>query len=79
MYADLATAQGCRWYAMERSLRYAIRTLWDKQSEYCSKLLYRSCELMPKPGIAEFLYLYAEAYHDGVIQEWVNEIMTKAG
>jgi len=78
LYADLAKAQSCKWNAMERSLRYAIRTLWDKQSECCTKLLYRSCELMPKPCISEFLYLYAAAYNDGVIQDWVDARMTQA-
>lgn len=72
MYADLAKAQKCSWMVIERSLRYAVNTLWYSNQAVCSMLLYRTRELLPCPCVSEFLSVYVSAFQRGVIEEWVD-------
>lgn len=72
LYADLAKAQKCSWKVIERSLRYAIHTLWDSNTEICSRLFLNTWEHMPCPCVSEFLSLYVSAFQRGAIQEWID-------
>ena len=72
LYADLAKNQKCSWKVIERSLRYAVRTLWDSNTEICSRLFLNTWERMPCPCVSEFLSLYVSAFQRGAIQEWID-------
>lgn len=72
LYADLAKDQKSSWKVIERSLRYAVHTLWDNNTEVCSRLFFNTWERAPCPCVSEFLSLYFSAYQRGEIQKWIN-------
>ena len=72
LYADLAKAQKCKWNTVERSLRYAVNSLWNGNQVLCSKLFYWTDDRLPCPSVSDFLSLYLSAYQRGVIKEWVD-------
>lgn len=74
LYADLAKAQKCSWKVIERSLRYAVHTLWDSNIEVCSRLFFNTWELMPCPCVSEFFSLYVSAFQRGAIKAWIDHL-----
>lgn len=74
IYNELASADDCTYSVIERSLRYAIRRMWECSCTECSKLLYRSNAILPCPSVSEFILLYSDAFKRGIIQAWVDSI-----
>ncbi len=79
LYTEIAALDNCTDIVIERSLRYAIRRVWECSHAECSKLLYRSKETRSCPTVSEFIFLYADAFKRGIIQAWVDEVEAEAG
>ncbi len=78
LYDQLAFLQKCTYGVIERSLRYAIRQLWECSKSECSKLLYHSTVTLHCPSVSEFIFLYASAFQRGIIQDWVDGLETQS-
>ena len=76
MYVDIAKMDHCKWKAVERSLRYTINSIWEKQGLECSMLLYHSGTQVKRPSNSNFLYQYKEEYKKGNIQRWNDSVAT---
>ena len=74
LYAELAALENCSYGIIERSLRYAIRGIWECSHVECSKLLYHSRAVARCPSVSDFIFLYARAFKHGAIQEWVDSL-----
>ena len=74
LYAELATSQKCTYGVIERSLRYAVRRMWQCSGAECSRLLYHSKKTLPCPPVSEFIVLYADAFKRGDIKAWVDKM-----
>ncbi|MBQ8551906.1 MAG: hypothetical protein IJ428_03725 [Clostridia bacterium] len=72
LYAELNKDDNCTESAIERSLRYVVRVLWECDPRNCSWMFYHSAEALPSPSVSEFLCLYVSAFKRGVIREWVD-------
>ena len=76
MYADVAKMEHCKWKAIERSLRYALNSMWKNYGLECSQLLFHSATLVKRPQMSRFLYLYKQEFDNGNIQQWNDSIAT---
>ncbi len=74
LYAELATSQKCTYSTIERSLRYALERIWECSCAECSKLLYHSRDILQRPSVSEFIFLYSCAFKRGIIQAWVDSV-----
>lgn len=74
IYAEVASRMHCSWNAVERSLRYALNSLWQNRQADCSRLFYREMTRCECPTVSDFLYIFYSAYKRGVISSFVDSI-----
>ena len=78
IYLEVAIRTRCSYLAAERSLRYAVRKIWESYPDECSELFYRSSVRCACPPVSMFFMLFYAANERDSIKKWIESIESRS-